>query len=100
MSSPHTPLYCIIIIINKKRDQQRTFPAQMFLFFLSIQSQHPAFLRKRTALSLDRAEVLCQGQEWQQTHVCSPVKRHSHRNVGVKEDLERPMLARLRGQAF
>lgn len=67
------PSYCIIIIINKKERTTEDFSCADVSFYPYNRSIRPVPPSKRTALSCERAEVLCQGQEWQQTHVCSPV---------------------------
>lgn len=68
------PPYCIIIIINKKERTTEDFSCADVSFYAYNRSIRPfPWPLLKTALRCEWAEVLCQGQEWQQTHVCSPV---------------------------
>lgn len=74
MSWVFFPSYCIIIIINKKERTTEDFSCADVSFYAYNHSIRPfPWPLLKTALRCERAEVLCQGQEWQQTHVCSPV---------------------------
>lgn len=82
------PSYCIIIIINKKEPQQRTFLAQMFLFIRTIAASGrywPLFKKKD---SFQMMEVGARGQSGSKPTSALLEISHPQRR---KEDLQRSM---------